>query len=281
MSPLPPAFLEVVEHIRRDGFAILDGLLPLHLVQECASAVMPLLPQSNDDVVKLANRGPMRHYFDLRPQGPFFGVLAQAALVAILRSILGDNFIAYQLAVDTPYLGSVFQDYHPDGLRPIDFGADPSSLGDPVFLSLNFPLVDINDTNGPFEIIAGTQHLPVAEADNLLEVGSLKPERLHMRRGDVMIRDLRTLHRGSPNLEAAPRPMAVWGFAAGREVVWGEMRDGDRVLPGPEALVGTVRFENEAVAAAEWRELNDLQRWLLRLWPLEAPKRGEEARDAV
>eukprot|EP00747_Dinoflagellata_sp_TGD_P197269 gnl/TRDRNA2_/TRDRNA2_68455_c0_seq1.p1 gnl/TRDRNA2_/TRDRNA2_68455_c0~~gnl/TRDRNA2_/TRDRNA2_68455_c0_seq1.p1 ORF type:complete len:192 (-),score=15.25 gnl/TRDRNA2_/TRDRNA2_68455_c0_seq1:517-1062(-) len=176
--------------------------------------------------------------------------------------------VAYQLAVDTPYFGSVYQDYHPDGMRPIDFGADPESVKDLLFLSVNFPLVDINATNGPFEIIPGTQHMTVADADTLLETGSLQPIPLHMQRGDVMIRDLRTLHRGSPNLDGFPRPMAVWGFAADPHAVWGDLRDGPRPLPGPEALIGGVQFDNEAFSLDEVDALSEAQQWMLRIWPL-------------
>ena len=46
-----------------------------------------------------------------------------------------------------------------------------------------------------------------------LAAGETQLEPLVMRLGDVMIRDVRGLHRGTPNLTDAPRPMVVIGYS--------------------------------------------------------------------
>ena len=55
----------------------------------------------------------------------------------------------------------------------------------------------------------------ISKEDGLrrLAAGEIQLEPLVMRLGDVMIRDVRGLHRGTPNLTDAPRPMVVIGYS--------------------------------------------------------------------
>ena len=46
-----------------------------------------------------------------------------------------------------------------------------------------------------------------------IESGETKIEPLLMKAGDVMIRDVRGLHRGTPNKTNVPRPMCVIGYS--------------------------------------------------------------------
>jgi ectoine hydroxylase-related dioxygenase (phytanoyl-CoA dioxygenase family) len=46
-----------------------------------------------------------------------------------------------------------------------------------------------------------------------VERGEIPLVRAHMRRGDVIIRDVRHIHRGTPNRTDAPRPMVVIGYS--------------------------------------------------------------------
>jgi hypothetical protein len=46
-----------------------------------------------------------------------------------------------------------------------------------------------------------------------LESGEIKLEPIPMQLGDVMIRDVRALHRGTPNYTQTPRPMVVIGYS--------------------------------------------------------------------
>jgi hypothetical protein len=46
-----------------------------------------------------------------------------------------------------------------------------------------------------------------------LECGEVTLEPLTMKLGDVMIRDVRGLHRGTPNHTHEPRPMVVIGYS--------------------------------------------------------------------
>jgi hypothetical protein len=51
------------------------------------------------------------------------------------------------------------------------------------------------------------------EGLRLLEHGELTLEPITLKLGDVMIRDVRGLHRGTPNRTDEPRPMVVIGYS--------------------------------------------------------------------
>ena len=115
-----------------------------------------------------------------------------------------------QLATDTPLLGSDYQEVHRDAppLFPEIKAETPSFQ-----LAVNFPLIDVTPENGPFEVARGT-HLMTKQAGlQAIESGKQPLEPICLRLGDVMIRDVRGLHRGTPNKTAVPRPMVVIGYS--------------------------------------------------------------------
>ena len=64
---------------------------------------------------------------------------------------------------------------------------------------MNFPLVDVTDERGPMEWASGTHMLSKAEGLRQVETGEAPLQRAYLNRGDVMIRDVRHIHRGTPN----------------------------------------------------------------------------------
>ncbi len=115
-----------------------------------------------------------------------------------------------QLATDTPLKGSDYQDLHRDAppLFP-ELAAETPSFQ----LAVNFPLVDVTEDNGPFETTYGTHLMTKEEGLRKLEVGEIELKRLMMKTGDLMIRDVRAIHRGTPNKTDVPRPMCVIGYS--------------------------------------------------------------------
>ncbi len=83
----------------------------------------------------------------------------------------------------------------------------------PFQLAVNFPLVDVTPENGPFEVARATHMLSKEEGLRRIESGASRLEPVLMRAGDVMIRDVRGLHRGTPNRTGEPRPMVVIGYS--------------------------------------------------------------------
>ena len=107
-------------------------------------------------------------------------------------------------------MGSEYQDVHRDTppLFP-EIGQETP----PFQLAVNFPLVPVGIENGPLEIARGSHMMSKAEGMRRIEAGEIKLEPITMRLGDVMIRDVRGLHRGTPNRTETPRPMVVIGYS--------------------------------------------------------------------
>jgi hypothetical protein len=124
-------------------------------------------------------------------------------------------------------------------------------------LAINFPLVDVipSADNGPTEIANGTHLLSVEQGKQLnasAEIGELL-EPVWMDLGDLIIRDVRGLHRGTPNNADEPREMVVMGYSRAwlrrpevglrmKESLFNELDNEGQML---------LRFE-EKVPDAEW-----------------------------
>jgi ectoine hydroxylase-related dioxygenase (phytanoyl-CoA dioxygenase family) len=200
------------DEVRETSVTILRGLIPLATIDAWNAALQPLLAaavaREGDD----PNRGAHRHYVTL----PFQDLWADArvidndAIMAVVEELVGADGVMCQLASDTPLLGSEHQDLHRDTqlLFP-ESGAETP----PYQLAVNFPLVDVTDENGPMEYAPGTHMTSKAEGMARIASGKTPLVPVHMARGDVMIRDVRHIHRGTPNRTTIPRPMVVIGYS--------------------------------------------------------------------
>ena len=148
-----------------------------------------------------------------------------------------------QLAADTPLPGSAYQDLHRDAppLFP-ELGVETP----PFQLAVNFPLVDVTEDNGPLETAFGTHLMSKEEGLRKIETGEIKLERLILKTGDLIIRDVRAIHRGTPNRSNHSRPMCVIGYSR-------------RWLFRPEVSI--------RVPLQIWEQLSELSKHLLRFNP--------------
>jgi ectoine hydroxylase-related dioxygenase (phytanoyl-CoA dioxygenase family) len=200
------------DEVRRTSVTVLKGLIAPDVIDTWREAFGPLLAASIRREGDRPNRGPHRYYVTL----PFHGLWADPAIIdndavmAVVEELVGADGVMCQLATDTPLLGSEEQELHRDTqlLFP-ESGAETP----PFQLAVNFPLVDVTDETGPMEYAPGTHMLSKDEGLARIARGELPLVKAYMAKGDVMIRDVRHIHRGTPNRSATPRPMVVIGYS--------------------------------------------------------------------
>lgn len=198
--------------VLEDGYCILRGQFSVSTLDAWREAFAPMLEKHIEREGHLQNRGPGRYYVTLPFVSPFAdpAIYEDEDVLAVVERLVGEDAVMCQLASDTPLLGSDYQDVHRDA-PPLFPEAGRETL--PFQLAVNFPLVDVFVENGPFEVARGTHMMSKAEGLRRIEAGELELEPITMRLGDVMIRDVRALHRGTPNRTNAPRPMVVIGYS--------------------------------------------------------------------
>jgi Phytanoyl-CoA dioxygenase (PhyH) len=247
---------EFVGRASEDGFCVLPGHFAREKMEEWSAAFAPLLERHVEREGHRLNRGPGRYYVTLPFREPFAdpSIFEDDDVLAVVRALVGEDAQLHQLATDTPLKGSEYQDVHRDTppLFPETGRETP-----PFQLAVNFPLVDVTEENGPFEVARATHMVSKEEGLRRIESGEVRLEALTMRAGDVMVRDVRGLHRGTPNRTGEPRTMVVLGYSR-------------RWLLRPEVSIRVPR------AALE--RLSERARYLLRFNPLvdEPDESGEE-----
>ena len=206
---------EKVEQILVDGFCILQDRFPISAIEACNEAFAPILRDYVAEHADNPNRGPSRHYITLSFEPPLYNpcFFDDDTIIAIASQVLGEDFVIDQYASDTPLKGSVYQEIHGDvGLL---FPENPDLQHPPAILAVNFPFIDVTPAHGPFEVARGTHLFPKTEALRRIEDGEIPLEPLLMNASDVLIRDPRCLHRGTPNRTGTPRPVAVFACLRG------------------------------------------------------------------
>jgi hypothetical protein len=131
------------------------------------------------------------------------GFFVQDELFQTLQTVFDDHFALVYFSSDISSPGSAFQTIHQDGN---DFA-----------VALNVPLVDSDEQNGSTHIYPKTHRIsnnaPFTNESNLFtdediiqRAKQLNPVSLNVKIGDYTLRDLRLIHRGTPNKTTEHRP---------------------------------------------------------------------------
>lgn len=200
--------------VRDEGYTILREFIPVSDIDDLAAHFQPILERRIQSAPP--DRGPGRFYSTVPFTFPFANasVFADPFLLEILEGIVGTDFVMCQMASDTPVAGSEYQQIHRD-TEGLFFDDSSHYIETPAYqLGVNFPLCDItSDDIGPLEIAKNTHMLTSHDQNELIASKAVKLEALYMKKGDVLIRDVRCLHRGTPNVTDKPRPMMVMGYS--------------------------------------------------------------------
>jgi ectoine hydroxylase-related dioxygenase (phytanoyl-CoA dioxygenase family) len=144
------------------------------------------------------NRGANRYQMHLPFEPPFAvpELYANATVLAILENLFGQDTICTYFASDTPFPGSDYQPVHLDCRLPFPEAA----YGVPVYsVVVNTPLVDFTMENGPLEIWPGGTHLIGQPKDLETLTKSMPSVKPLVKVGDILMRDARMWHRGTPS----------------------------------------------------------------------------------
>ena len=203
---------QFAQSVITDGFCVLPDHFSPKKLDQWRQSFLPLLDRHIAREGHLQNRGPSRYYVTLPFTDPFADpcIYEDDDVLAIVEQLVGTDAVMCQLASDTPVLGSTTQDIHRDALPLFP---ETGHETPPFQLAVNFPLVKVTMDNGPLEVVRRTHMMSKEDGLRRLEHGELTLEPIMMKLGDVMIRDVRGLHRGTPNRTHEPRPMVVIGYS--------------------------------------------------------------------
>jgi len=246
---------EYAEQVRKTSLCIIPNVIDQAKIDRWYASFLPLMNRHIEREGHRLNRGPHRYYITLPFIQPFADpeIFENDIILSVVEQLVGKDGVMCQLATDTPLKGSEYQEIHRDTqlLFPETGKETP-----PYQLAVNFPLVDMTMENGPFEVALGTHMLSKEEGLRQLEGGEVKLEPVLLKKGDVMVRDVRHLHRGTPNKTDTPRPMVVIGYSR-------------RWLFRPEV--------NIVIPRKVWETLSERARFWLRFNPVvDELQEGEE-----
>ena len=196
-----------------NGFVIFRNFLPIDLLEGMKEQLRPMLDSETarqDAGDRTGLRGMKRMSFDIqwyidKLKGPLDDdrFRRNSVVEELVDAVLG-TWRYGVTKVECPLKGSDFMNWHPD--VPSETAVDPALAVRPTRLTFNVPLVDINDSNGPMEIIPGSHRLRHDGAEKFIySIPQLHSVKILMRRGDGLLRNGNLLHRGTPNLTDEPR----------------------------------------------------------------------------
>lgn len=216
--------------LQEEGWAVLRGALRPDEVEALAVAAW----EAADELLKLddarlGNRGPRRYSFGGASRthhmvhlAAWARLLDNAAVRPVLERAFGGSYVSIGGGGDF-VLGETdtHQRLHVDlQLEEMYDVASP-----PAAIAANFAVSDVGCDDGPMRLVPRTQRLPLALAEDVLRGDERWSRASHLEKeaeifhrlglrpvlacplspGDVLLRDMRVWHAGSPNRGSAPR----------------------------------------------------------------------------
>jgi ectoine hydroxylase-related dioxygenase (phytanoyl-CoA dioxygenase family) len=213
----PSNLQEAVNQIKANGYVVLEGVLSQKLIEELRSsfkkvfdAYVNRIKVDTTPVNAETPRGQKRFQMNLPFIDPFNDaqIITNPFVLSVLDQLLGQDYTLLYFASDTPLPGSDYQGVHSDEI-PL-FPEAELTLPAAV-MAVNIPLVDITEENGATDVWPGGTHR-IPENMNKPKLvqktaESMKYEKVVMNAGDILIRDPRMWHRGTPNHSDEWRPL--------------------------------------------------------------------------
>jgi phytanoyl-CoA dioxygenase PhyH len=234
-----------VEALYREGITARKGAFTTAWADQLGRDVDAAFKEALGRPDGAVGRGPNRYYVEIHPEQitDFAGLAGHPWVRSLCTAVLGPEYKIVELGFDVPLEGAVNQPWHRDFPMP----EETRNGGRLTSLAFNLTTVDTEEDMGPFEIAPGTQwdHSPD------FEHGMFPPKayygryeeravRKFPRRGDISARTALTIHRGTTNHSAKPRPVLVLGVD-GPDADNGDRHDLAVTRPYWESLPDEVR----------------------------------------
>ncbi len=210
--------------LRDAGLVVLDGVYDQAFVQELRTAYDAQLERHIS--AKGGMDGMNRKAFGKNHIGMFMPlvepfsnpqVIANPIVVQVLDRVIGAEYRCGFYHSNTAYPGSGTQPVHRDD-QPL-FGTELGVPHPTVAVVLNIPLCDFTEENGSTEVWPGTHLIVDADPGDARKLGerieNISSIRTNIPAGSLVIRDLRTWHRGMPNNSDHARTMLAIVFQRG------------------------------------------------------------------
>tara|TARA_X000000950_G_scaffold266014_1_gene341003 strand:- start:17075 stop:17875 length:801 start_codon:yes stop_codon:yes gene_type:complete len=244
-----------VDTLQREGFVILEEGMARPWVEAMRTLFTAALHvRYRDEPEALAIQ---RNHGGFQPPltMPFLdpSIIENSFAFQVLERVLGDHFFGcLPYGCNTAFPGSEEQNVHRDcgHLFPELDQAMP-----PMLIVVNILLDDFTKANGATEIWPGSQRY--VDADKV-ESRTLKisPSRWSAHAstqtiaaaGSIVIRDMRTWHRGMANTTAEPRTML------------------SLVYYRQYAMPDNLHASDQVINTADWAQISERAKWTYRLW---------------
>lgn len=200
-----------------DGVVILTGLVALDKIAILRSKMEADIPQL---LARVGNNLAPGHHHHAPPIGApyvFAELLANPIAIQVVAAVIGSSLQLAFVGGNTNMPGSRAQPLHRDignQWPDADYTHRPASI------TVNVPLVDIDETNGSMEVWPGTHRLahvgpvPYDDASRAARAAIAPAVQLACPAGGIIVRDHRGWHRGMPNKSDRPRLMLALVYSA-------------------------------------------------------------------
>ncbi len=202
-----------------EGIIACPGAFGPELADTLHAEIMALFAEAQAIPGGALPRGPERWYVETQPErlSAFPAIASHPWFVAVCRAVLGEDYRIIEVGFDIPFPGAADQPWHRDFAVP-----EATTRGRRLnSLAFNLTTIDTRLEHGPFEIAPGTQWDQFAGcAKGMFPPADLWPRyearavKKLPKRGDISARSALTVHRGTANRSAEPRPVLVIGVDA-------------------------------------------------------------------
>jgi hypothetical protein len=216
-KPVEPIDISTdIARLYTDGITARKGAFARDWIDRLDKDIDAAFHEALDRPGGAVGRGPNRYYVEIHPEQihDFVGLADHPWVRTLCTAVLGPEYRIVELGFDVPLAGAVNQPWHRDFPMPEQTRTERRLTS----LAFNVTTVDTEPDMGPFEIAPGTQW----DDDAAFEHQMFPPKSAYPRyqeravrkypvRGDISARSALTIHRGTTNHSAKPRPVLVLG----------------------------------------------------------------------